>query len=193
MGTSEAAAFRRLYSDHFSAILGYTLRRADSPDDAADLVAEVFLVAWRRRAQLPVEEEIRPWLFGVARRVLANQRRGEQRRRHLGRRLRLELREHLSVHDPTEELVEVGAVRAALSTLPAADREVLELAVWEQIPPREIAIVLGLSAQVVRTRLSRARSRVRAVLESGPAGHDPGAGGHDCGVRTVSVPLEGEA
>jgi DNA-directed RNA polymerase specialized sigma24 family protein len=68
----------------------------------------------------------------------------------LGGKLRLELREHLISHDPTSELVEVRAVREVMAGLERADREVLELAVWEQLAPREIAVALGLSSQVVR-------------------------------------------
>jgi RNA polymerase sigma factor (sigma-70 family) len=193
VGTFEDDAFRRLYADNFSAILRYALRRVGSLDDAADLVAETFMVAWRRRTEMPAGDEARLWLYGVARLVLANHHRGEQRRHQLGGKLRLELREHLISHDPTSELVEVRAVREVMAGLERADREVLELAVWEQLAPREIAVALGLSSQVVRARLSRARTRMRSLLEQSSYGHISGVTGHEPGVYTVLAPKEGKA
>jgi RNA polymerase sigma-70 factor (ECF subfamily) len=197
VGTSEDDAFRRLYADNFSAILSYALRRVGSLDDAADLVAETFMVAWRRRTEMPPADEARLWLYGVARLVLANHHRGEQRRHQLGEKLRLELREHLGTHDPTGDLVEVRAVREVMAGLERADREVLELAVWEQLAPREIAVALGLSSQVVRARLSRARTRMRSLIENasyeGQFGHISRGSGHVQGVRTVPAPTEGKA
>ena len=80
--------FRRLYAAHFDAVLGFALRRTDRPEDAADVTADTFLVAWRRLAHVPAGQEQRPRLYGVARRVLANHRRGDRRRTHLGERLR---------------------------------------------------------------------------------------------------------
>lgn len=64
--------FRVLYAAHLNAILGYALRRVAAPEDAADVVAETFLIAWRRCADVPPGGEARLWLYGVARRVLAN-------------------------------------------------------------------------------------------------------------------------
>lgn len=193
MGTSEDDAFRRLYAENFPAILSYALRRVSGLDDAADLVAETFLVAWRRRAEMPPGVEGRLWLYGVARLVLANHSRGEQRRHQLAGKLRLELREHLTSHDPTGELVEVRAVREVMGRLEHTDREVLELAVWEQLAPREIAVALGLSSQVVRARLTRARTRMRVIIESSGYGHNFPVPGHEQGVRGTLAPKEGKA
>ncbi len=197
MGTTAEDAFRRLYAQHFGAIRNYALRRVRRADDATDLVAETFLVAWRRWAEVPAGDDALLWLYGVARLVLANHQRGERRRHQLGSRLELELRDHLTTPDPTVELVEVQAVEAALAALPPADREVLELAVWEQLAPREIAVALELSPEVVRARLSRARVRMRNRLESSRgaenSGHDPGSGGHQGSVRMLSVPKEENA
>ena len=61
-------------------MLGYALRRTDNTDDAADVLAETFLVAWRRPDEIPPGPQARLWLYGTARRVLANQRRAERRR-----------------------------------------------------------------------------------------------------------------
>lgn len=183
-------AFRHLYAEHFGAILRFALRRVRSPDDAADVVADTFLVAWRRSGEVPDGEAARLWLYGVARNLLANHRRGEERRLRLGERLRLELRDHLTRYDPTEEVLEMRAVRERLAGLEPIDREVLELTLWEQLTPREIAVALGLSSDVVRARLARARARSRNQ-SFGPVngfGHDPGGGVNEPGVRAVPAP-----
>ena len=178
--------FRTLYAANLSALLGYALRRVRSPEDAADVVAETFLIAWRRCAEVPPGGEARLWLYGVARRVLANHLRGEGRRSQLGDRLRLELGNQV-VHDPADEVVAVRSMQAALARLEDADREVLELTVWEQLAPREIAVALAISPETVRTRLSRARIRLREQLDDG---HDPVRTGHVRGIRTALVPKE---
>jgi RNA polymerase sigma factor (sigma-70 family) len=164
-------AFRRLYADHFDAVLGYALRRVDRPEDAADVTAETFLVAWRRLAHVPPAPDTRPWLYGVARRVLANHRRGDRRRTALGDRLKRELA--TAVPDASDQVVQQADVTAAMQRLSARDQEVLELHLWEALQPREIAEVLGLTATVVRPRLSRARARLRDLL-----GNDPSPPGH---------------
>ncbi|NYJ02999.1 RNA polymerase sigma-70 factor (ECF subfamily) [Nocardioides thalensis] len=181
-----AERFRRVYDEHFDAILGYALRRA-SADDAADLAADTFLVAWRRLGDVPEPPATRLWLYGVARRCLANQRRGARRRDDLAAVLRADL---LSVV-PDHSAATVARVDAAagIDRLPVGEREVVRLATWEGLEPREIAEVLGLSAVAVRKRLSRARARLRD--EEG-AGHDPSAGGHEPGVRPLTAtPEEG--
>jgi RNA polymerase sigma-70 factor (ECF subfamily) len=84
-----------LYRDHAPEILGYALRRSGDPDDAADVVAEAFLIAWRRLGEVPPGDEARLWLYGTARHVLPNQDRGARRRDRLTERLRDELRRQL--------------------------------------------------------------------------------------------------
>jgi RNA polymerase sigma-70 factor (ECF subfamily) len=82
------ARFSRLYRDHEREILRYALRRSPEPQDAADVVAETFLVAWRRLGEVPAGGEARLWLYATARRVLANHKRGSVRRTRLAERLR---------------------------------------------------------------------------------------------------------
>src|SRR6266511_3820793 len=98
--------FRLIYQANSPPILGYVLRRTQSPDDAADVVAETFLTAWRRLDDLPRGLEARLWLYGVARRVLANHRRGERRRLRLTERLRDDIAQLLDASEPalSEEL-----------------------------------------------------------------------------------------
>jgi RNA polymerase sigma factor (sigma-70 family) len=171
MSEDREETFRRLYAAHFDAVLGFALRRVDRPEDAADVTAETFLVAWRRLAHVPTGLETRPWLYGVARRVLANHRRGDRRRTALGARLRRDLA--TSVPDASGHVVQRADVTAAMERLSARDQEVLQLHLWEGLEPREIAEVLGLTTVVVRPRLSRARARLRELL-----GNDPAPPGH---------------
>ena len=165
--------FRRVYERTFEPLLAYALRRVEQPADAADVVAETFLVAWRRGRQLPDGEEATLWLYGVARRVLANHHRGGVRREMLGERLRQRLSETVA-RDPGREVPERVSVRAMLTRLAEPDREVLMLTFWEGLEPRETAAVLGISAAVARTRLSRARARFRALMDPS----DPVAAAH---------------
>ena len=79
LGSDHHDRFRDLYTRHFDALLSYALRRVGRPEDAADVVADTFLVAWRRRSSVPAGDEGRLWLYGVARHVLANHRRGVAR------------------------------------------------------------------------------------------------------------------
>jgi len=111
--------FRRLYAEHFDAVLGFALRRTDRPDDAADVTADTFLVAWRRLSHLPAGDAARPWLYGVARRVLANQRRGDGRRAALGDRLRHQLAH--AVGDLADDVAHRADVTAAMKRLSARD------------------------------------------------------------------------
>ncbi len=164
MTGDQEAQFRAMYVEHLSAVLGYALRRVAEPEDAADVVAETFLVAWRRHRVIPGDSEARLWLFGVARRVLSNHRRGENRRQRLGGRLELQLAGSAVSPDHGDSVASSTAVIAALETLGKTDREIVMLAIWEDLEPREIATVLGMSAGAVRTRLSRARARLRAEL-----------------------------
>jgi RNA polymerase sigma factor (sigma-70 family) len=169
--------FDRIYADNLPLILGYAYRRCPEPGGAADVAAEVFLTAWRRLGDVPEGEE-RLWLFGVARRVLANHRRGQLRRSRLADRLRDELAVRPRATMPDEN---VEIVRSAMDQLPEGDRELLRLAVWDGLTPSEIAVLEGISAVTVRSRLLRARTRLRAILvgllaepQSGPvAGPTP--------------------
>jgi RNA polymerase sigma factor (sigma-70 family) len=153
--------FRSLYEANYHLILGYALRRADAAD-AADVVAETFTTAWRRLRDVPEGEEARLWLYGVARRVLANQQRAARRRLRLAGRLRDESRAAPS--SAAEPAVGRDA-RTAFSRLRREDRELLALTAWEGLDPGELARVLGCSRNAARIRLHRARRRFALELE----------------------------
>ena len=149
--------FEELYRRHLRAIVRYAHRRA-GPAEAIDVVAETFAVAWRRFDDAPTEPQTLPWLYGISRNVFANQRRGQLRRHALNDRLRDEwLPSPNSEVEFSTELIQLGA-------LSENDREVLQLAGFEELSAREIALVLSVSPEVVRNRLSRARSRLREAI-----------------------------
>jgi len=154
--------FEAVYRELYEPICGYTLRRVREPEDAAEAIAETFATLWRRFDRCPAGDELRPWLFGVARRVLANQRRGERRRSALGERLAANI-------DPaTLEGANVdetpSALARAFASLSESDRELLSLVAWEGLTRDELAIALGTSRATARLRLHRARKRLRAAL-----------------------------
>lgn len=155
--------FGRLYREQGRAILAYALRRVEDREDAADVVAETFLVAWRRLAEVPVGGEARLWLYAVARRTIANLHRSERRRTRLGGRLAESLRTELATHPAPEG--EAAAALRAMGELGDEDRELLLLVAWEGLSPSEAAKVLAISSLAARSRLHRARRRLRALME----------------------------
>jgi RNA polymerase sigma-70 factor, ECF subfamily len=158
------ARFRRLCEAHTAAVLAYALRRVPR-DDAADVVAETFLVAWRRLDEVD-ERNALPWLYAVARRVLLSQRRTAIRQQAIAERVAAVEPSDLS--EPSSPSLGSHRVLTALAGLPEPEREVLLLAAWEELSSNEAARVLGCSATAYRIRLHRARKRLRERL-AGPA------------------------
>jgi RNA polymerase sigma-70 factor (ECF subfamily) len=159
MDADQREVISELYERHAAAVHHYALRRSDS-ETAEEVTAQVFLVAWRRRSALP--EDPLPWLYGVARRALADQRRGASRRLRLGARLR----STTVAHHSHQEFAD-GGLADALSRLPELDREVLLLRYWEELEPAQIARVTGRSKAATTVRLHRARNRLRRELDAG--------------------------
>ena len=153
-----AARFEELLNATSKAMLGYLVRRVQVPEDAADLVAEVFATAWRRIDDVPAEQEARLWLYGVARNALANHRRGRTRHDRLADQLRTYLARQPYAPEPSAA---TDAVRAALDRLSPDDREVLTLTAWEGLTAAEIGTLTGPEPATVRARLGRARERLR--------------------------------
>lgn len=157
------ARFARLFNETRADLLAYAMRRAASPDDAADVLAETFLIAWRKLDAVPPSPESRLWLFGVARNVL---RQGASREHALDlvvQRLAQELRRAGSTPAPAPA---EGSprIRAALKALPEPQQEVILLTAWEGLSPRDIAAVTRTPANLVRVRLHRARTRLQRDL-----------------------------
>ena len=154
------ARFEALYAEHYRQVLGYVLRRAPATV-ATDVVADVFLVAWRRLERVP--DEPLPWLLGVARKVLANERRGGRRRAALVDALERNGAEH-DTGSVNEELQALGA---AVDRLSETDRELLRLIAWDGLTTREAAVALGISHSACRVRLHRVRRRLTREIEAG--------------------------
>lgn len=165
-----------LFHRHASAVLGYARRRLESPEDAEDVVIEVFATAWRRRSDVP--DEALPWLYATAAHAVAHTSRSRARRRNLSTRLAAVRPVPDSGSDPaaivTASIDAKTAVADALSEVPDSDAELLRLWAWEQLTPAEIAEVLDCSPGTARTRLHRARARLREALgRRGIVGNSP--------------------
>ena len=161
--------FDELYRSYFARVLAYAVRRA-SQDVAHDIVADTFLIAWRRLEHLPAEPL--PWLLGIARKTLANQRRGIRRRAALLGEL--EARERTRPQRTTDDpLVSVQEIAVALERLPEADQELLRLIAWDGLTVSEAAEALEQSAATCRVRLHRARRRLARQLDAEDRVPDP--------------------
>ncbi|MEO6988341.1 MAG: RNA polymerase sigma factor [Aquihabitans sp.] len=162
----QADDFRSLFDLHLGPVWRFARRRCGSADDADDIVADTFAVAWRRREDLPPSDEVGLWLFGVARRVLANQRRSADRRARLHQRLATTAVTESTVGPPAD----LGAerehrLRDALARLHPDDRELLLLRAWDGLSVPNIAVLLDCTPNAVSIRLHRARGRLAALLD----------------------------
>jgi RNA polymerase sigma-70 factor (ECF subfamily) len=165
---SRETRFNRLHEQHFEAVRRYVWRR--DPSLADDVVAETFLVAWRRVDEIP--SDALPWLIAVARNVRLNAQRSVRRQEAVSARLAATTAPTMHL-DSSRDGESVGA---ALDRLSAADREVLLLCVWDGLDRTAIAAVLGCTKANVSLRLHRARRRFAAALEATTAG----SGGSIC-------------
>ncbi len=154
---SREARFNRLYEANLDRLRAYAWRR--DPQHAEEIVAETFLVAWRGLERVPADAF--PWLVGVARNVRLNLRRGERRRGVLEQRIAAEPSPE---PDFTAVVAEHAAVVQALRDLGELDREILLLAVWEDLDREAIAAAVGTTRAGVSMRLFRARRRLAAAL-----------------------------
>lgn len=159
------AAFRAQFEAHYGDLLGYALRRCGTRQDAEDVVAETFQIAWRRVEELPPAEEVRLWLFGTARRVLANHHRGNRRARSLIDRIKRDPGTRSHEEGPAQAVARGDVVLTALGRLSDLDREILQLHAWEDLSSPEIADVLDISPAAARKRLQRARDRFASALD----------------------------
>jgi RNA polymerase sigma-70 factor, ECF subfamily len=155
--------FERVVGSVYEPIQRFLLRRTD-PATADDVLGDVLLVLWRRLDDVPDGEPL-PWSYGIARGCLANARRSAARQERLAERI---------AHERPVEPADDDRLADALGALPEDDRELLRLWAWEQLPPREIAVVLGVSANAATIRLHRAKRRLKNLLLTGKDAHAPG-------------------
>ncbi|MFF0392620.1 RNA polymerase sigma factor [Kitasatospora sp. NPDC004615] len=162
-------AFRDLFRDHFSLVYRHAVRVTGNWTLAEDVVSLTFLEAWRLRGKLRDEgDSPRPWLMGIAVNVLRNTTRAA--RRHSAAMSRMPAAD--VVPDFADELVgrmadseELAAARKALARLRRSEREVFALCVWSGLGYAEAATTLGVPVGTVRSRLSRARTRLRKLAD----------------------------
>lgn len=164
-----AERFQGLWSAHAPRVHAYAMRHVD-PDTAQEVVAETFLVAWRRLTEIPGDPL--PWLLVVARNTIANARRSQYRRRVLHD----ELARLATVSPDPPQGAEALAIERmtmlrGLAALSAADREALLLVTWDGLTPAQAAAVHGVSVATFQVRLHRARRRLSGLVD--PPLHDP--------------------
>jgi RNA polymerase sigma-70 factor (ECF subfamily) len=162
--------FAELFGAHHRAVRHYVIRRA-WPDAVDDVVADTFLIAWRRLESIP--HDALPWLFTTARNCLSNHRRGALRGAALLTRLAAEPAP--AAPDELERAARRDSIVRALARLSDDERELVMLGDWDGVSPRQIAATLGLGAVETRARLYRARRKLRGALddELGTAHPDP--------------------
>jgi RNA polymerase sigma factor (sigma-70 family) len=150
-----------LYRGSYKEIFAYVLRRTGGDTETvADLVAEVFVVALRKQDIIPPSPEDRLWLYGVARRVVLDHQRREKR----WLRVRSQLQQKASSETDANSDGSRLRVQAAMEKLKPADREALQLVIWDGLSHGEAAQVLGITSNAVALRLHKARSRLRRIL-----------------------------
>lgn len=160
MSSESAAAMRAAVRAHVDDLLRYFEYRVHNREDAADLLAETLLQAWRRNDRLPSDrEQQRMWLFTIAAHTLSNQRRGARRRSRLVDALRERLRE-----DTVADGADGATVRDAVLRLNAAQRDLVMLIHWDGLSIVEAAELLGVNASTARSRYAAARESLRHAL-----------------------------
>ena len=169
LGGQRRDRFTLLYRTHYDAILGYAARRTD-PTTARDVASDTFLVVWRRLAEVPGDpDSVRLWLYGVARRTLANAERSRGRSERVAAKLFATadaggLAADLAEPDLADGVVERARIREALGMLSDADQEALRLVAWEGLDLAGAAQVMGCSRSTMTVRLHRARGRMAKAL-----------------------------
>jgi RNA polymerase sigma-70 factor (ECF subfamily) len=159
-----------VFAGSYRPLFAYVWRRIESRELAEEIVAEVYLVAWRRIGEMPHGAESLPWLIAVARRIMANARRGEVRRDRLVTKLGQQSPSPSEDIDRGRAASELGkAINAALGRLRPDHAELLRLAAWDGLPHAQIAVVLGCSVNAVAIRLHRARRAFGVEFEKASA------------------------
>lgn len=167
---------RVLFDEGYPRLASYARRRGLNADEADDLIASTFEVAWRRIDSVPDGDEGILWLYGVAFNQLRNLRRSTRRQERLIRRIPVALPEP-PPSEPSELTAEVLA--ALLGALSIQDREAILLVASEGLSAVEAGAVLGCGAVAFRSRLHRARGRLLHLLDLTEKGQRSALGGHE--------------
>jgi RNA polymerase sigma-70 factor (ECF subfamily) len=174
----DAQAFGRFYRRHERRVLSYAIAQCANASDVADVVAETFLGALRSAGRFRDGGgagggdggggDATAWLFGIARHVVAHQRRSYTRRRRLAERLSALpslIPDELAAVDAAIDAARLAPqLAAALRAIKPKDRELFELVSADGLTPAQAGAVLGMNANTARVRLSRARAQLRAAL-----------------------------
>lgn len=157
------AEYTRLVNEHSRSIYRYVMRRLSDRSSCEDVVSETFLIAWRRRDQLPSRDAELAWLYAIAFRVISNQRRSRDRRNRLTVRMALE--RDGSDTAATADSLEVESIMSVVRYLRNDERVLLEHVYWERLSYREIAVILGVSENAVGIRINRAKRNLKELLD----------------------------
>ena len=183
--SGDSEAFGMLFERHARTIYNYCFRRVGSWAVAEDLVSIVFLEAWRRvDKQLPSGKEL-PWLFGIATNVVRNRHRSERRYAAALRRVSQPTSEPSFADDSDERIddeEQMGSALALLARLPRREQEVFVLCAWSGLGYEDAAVALRMPVGTVRSRLSRARARLREL--------DPGIGHEGDRMQAIKEAVE---
>lgn len=178
--TNRRRRFEATFRATYPLVFAYALRRSLDRESAEEVVAETYLIAWRRFDVIPEEQPL-PWLLGTARRVRSNQRRHEARRPPSGRDAKIGVADARDTQTPIPEAIaEREAFVAAFAALRERDREVLTLIAWDGLRVREAAAVMDCTSAVFSIRLHRARQRLLNELKRT---------GHSLGEANEQAPL----
>ena len=161
LAPDDQTLFAELFERHAGELLRYCFRRTADAALAEDLVSLVFLEAWRRRDDLRRDHDPRPWLYGIATNVVRQGRRTRRRHAAALARIAQSAQRDESAADVVAREHEMRALLDHISRLPARERDVLALCVWSELSYEDAARVLAIPVGTVRSRLSRARARLR--------------------------------
>lgn len=177
-----AARFTAVYDQTRARVYAFAVSHAGR-DLADEIVSEVYLVAWRRLADIPRPEL--PWLLAVARKVAASQFRAAARQRSIAAELRAwTTAAELATGDIADQIDERYSVLTALASLTISDRDVLTLVAWHGLTAAQAAQVMGCSTAAYFVRLHRARRRLERAMNERARRAAPS---HPAGVRRATV------
>lgn len=155
------AIFSQIFERHAAPLSSYFHRRLDSAD-AEDALAETFRIAFEKRESFAPASSVRNWLYGIASRLILKRKR--QYARHLVAMQRLSPLSGDLGSRGADESMTFNAVLLALTKIPAGERDALLLVAWDGLSYEEVAVVQSVPVGTIRSRISRARARVREAV-----------------------------